>query len=162
MYEVISSYLFENRWAVLYGLTVLFLVCLANKHRDDRQKSVCASLFFLWLINIFHTELTHQMTPVMFFATGDFFVGMFLLLTAGRNKWQRGIGVWFIAMMIAHISYWISEPKTYQISYVYWIMFTFLGWGQLFHVGIWHYKTSGYNSFGDLLHGVNFSSGKKL
>lgn len=160
MFEIILSYLFENRWAVSYGLTVLFLVCVANKHRDDRQKSVCASLFFLWLINLFHTEFTNDMTPIFFFATGDFIVGMFLLLTAGKNKWQRRIGGWFIAMMITHISYFIIEPKTFRSAYAYWMIFTFLGWGQLLDVGIWLYKTSRNKHSYNLFHVSNLGPGE--
>ncbi len=101
------------------------------------------------------------MTPVIFFATGDFGLGMFLFLTAGKNKWQRGIGAWFIAMMIVHISYWVSEPKINETAYTYWAMITFLGWGQLFHVGYWYYKTSGNDSLSNLFDNFGFNNGEK-
>lgn len=77
----------------------------------------------------------------MFFALGDFIIGSFVLLTA-TSSWQKGVGSWFIAMMTAHIAFWLQEPQTYIVQYNYWMMFTALGWGQLCHVGFWIYKDS--------------------
>lgn len=161
MIDVIISYLNGNGWAIAYGLTVLFFIHMGDDRGNDRQKSVCAALFFLWLINIFHTEITSNMTPVIFFAMGDFLLGLFILLTAGKNKWQRGIGAWFILMMVAHIAYWIHEPKTYQAAKIYWMIFTLLGWGQLIHVGTWYWKTARDNLSGSLFGGSSLGHGEK-
>jgi len=144
MFEVVSSFLLENRWAISYGLAVLSLVMLTHCRNNVRQKSVSSAICLLWILNILYTEITKDRTPVIFFATGHFVFGMLILISAGKNKWQRGIGAWFILMTIVHISYWLYEPKMYGTQYMYWLSLTACAWGQLFHVGFWYFQTDWY------------------
>jgi len=150
MYELVSSFLLENRWAVSYGLAVLSLVVVAHCRDSDRQKSVSSAICLLWILNILYTEITKDRTPVMFFATGHFVFGMLVLISAGKNKWQHGVGGWFILMTIAHIAYWWHEPKVYATHYMYWQILTALVWGQLLHVGFWFFQTDRYGRARDL------------
>jgi len=142
MIDTILAFVYDNRWAVSYGLAVLLLVLTGYSQDDNRKKCVSSSLFLLWAANIFYTETTSNMTPVLWLALMDFIVGSFIILTSRGCKWQRDIGSWFIPMMVAHIAYWFYEPQTFAVQYAYWVTFTLLGWAQLCHVGIWYIKTS--------------------
>jgi len=142
MTNTILAFVYDNRWAVSYGLAVLSLVLISYSQEDYRKKCVSSSLFLLWAANIFYTETTGNMTPVLWLAAMDFIFGAFLISTAGGHKWQRDVGSWFIPMMVAHIAYWFYEPQTFAVQYAYWVTFTLLGWAQLCYVGYWFIRTS--------------------
>jgi hypothetical protein len=133
------AYIGLDVWQASYGLVSLLAIIMAHCLGGFKRRGVASALFLLWVLNIFYTEMTQNLTPVIFFAIGDLIIGSFILWSA-KNNWQRGIGSWFIVMMVAHIAFWIQEPQTAEVKYAYWKTFTALGWGQLCHVVIWTVK----------------------
>jgi len=126
-------------WATAYGIVIFLLLMGSTLTGTIRQKHICRTLTLLWISNYAYTEITHDMTPELFFGIGDFIAGTIIFLMAGSNKWARAVGTWFLLMMSAHIAVWFFDPQTFEVRYAYWASLTIFGWLQLLTVVLWFY-----------------------